>query len=59
MLNKKGYTLVELLSVLVIISIIALIIIPVSLHSLDISNDKVEEAFKVRIKDLVDTYILT
>ena len=58
MLNKRGYTLVELLSVLVIISIIALIIIPVSLHSLDISNDKVEEAFKVRIKDLVDTYIL-
>lgn len=58
MLNKEGYTLVELLSVLVIISIIALIIIPVSLRSLDISNDKIEETFKERIKNLVDTYIL-
>lgn len=58
MLNKKGFTFVELLSVIVIVGIIGVIIIPVALHSYDVSKNSSEKSFKQRITQLVDTYIV-
>ena len=53
-LNNKGFTLVELLAVIVVLVIIMLIAIPIILDSLDNAKRKSFETYTNRILTLVD-----
>lgn len=57
-MNKKGLTLIELLSVIVIISILALIVIPRFLDTLDYSKGKINTAQEKSLKEAAKSYIV-
>lgn len=56
-MNKKGITLVELLSVLVLISIIAVIAIPLVTGLLKDSKNDADKINKANIKEAAELYI--
>ena len=56
-MNKKGFTLVELLSVLVILGLIVGITIPVGINVMNHSKDNSERAFVSTIKDAMNIYL--
>ena len=57
MKNKKGFTLVELLGVIVIISAIALIVLPPVINQLGSSEGRVDEVTKSLIREATTLYV--
>ena len=56
-MNQKGFTLVELLAVIVLLGIVASITIAVSVSSFQKSKEKTEEIFKANMIKAVEMYI--
>lgn len=56
-MNKKGFTLVELLAVIVIIGILAVIVVPISSNAYKNSKIKNEEIFVKKLSDVISDYI--
>ena len=57
-MNKKGITLVELLAVLVLISIIAVIVIPIITGLLKDSKNDADTINKANIKEAAESYLV-
>ena len=57
MLNKKGFTLVEVLAVISIIGVLLAVVIPVSINAYESSKTKTEAVFVERLNRLIDDYI--
>ena len=55
-MNKKGFTLVEFLGVIVIMAIVLVIAIPSSIEAYKKSRLKTEETFVKRLSEVVDIY---
>lgn len=58
MRNKKGFTLVEMLAVIVILAIVMIIAVPVIQDALSSSNQGMNEFEKKTIKDGAETMVL-
>lgn len=56
-MNKKGFTLVELLATLLILAIIVGIVLISTLSGLDKAKDKTEDVFVKTIEDALDVYL--
>lgn len=56
-MNRKGFTLVELLAVLVILSLVIGIAIPVSMKVINNTKAKSEKAFVETLRDAMDIYL--
>ena len=56
-MNKKGFTLAELLGVIVIIAAMALIVLPPVINQISFQEDRIEEATKKIIEEAVYLYI--
>ena len=56
-LNKKGFTLVELLATIVILSLVMIITIPIGINAYNSSKIKGEKVFIEKINKLIDDYI--
>lgn len=56
-MNNKGFTLVEVLAVLVILSVIMSIAIPIVTSSLDIRKGKNSDQVKEKIKVMAELYL--
>ena len=56
-MNKKGYTLVELIAVFVIIAVISTVVILNFDHSIDKGNEKKEKAFVADLEKAACIYI--
>ena len=56
-MNRKGFTLVELLAVIVIMALVLVIAIPSSIDAYKKSRLKVEDTFIKRLSQVVDSYV--
>ena len=56
-MNKKGFTIIELLAVIVIMSIVLVIAIPNSIQAYKKTKLKSEQTFVERISQVVDSYV--
>ena len=56
-LNRKGFTLIELIAVIVIIALLFMFIVPNFNKYLDASKERSEEIFYGEIEDTINTYI--
>lgn len=56
-MNKKGYTLIELLAVVLIIGLLTIIVVPISMDVFKNSKLKNEEIFVGKLSEVVSDYI--
>ena len=56
-MNKRGFTMIELLAVIVIMSIVLVIAIPTSMNAYKQSKLKAEEGFIKRLSESIDSYM--
>lgn len=56
-MNKRGFTMIELLAVIVIMSIVLVIAIPTSMNAYKQSKLKAEEGFINRLSESIDSYM--
>lgn len=55
---KKGFTLVEMIGIIVILAAIILVTVPATINTLNKSNQKRFEAFKNNLKMVTENYIV-
>lgn len=56
-MNKRGFTMIELLAVIVIMSIVLVIAIPTSMNAYKQTKLKAEEGFINRLSESIDSYV--
>ncbi len=56
-LNKKGFTLIELIAVIVIIALLFMFVVPNFSKYLEASRQKSEEIFYGEIEDIINNYV--
>lgn len=56
-LNNQGFTLIEVIGVVVIIGIITMILVPIGYNYLISSQNSSEKIFITKITDIVDSYV--
>ena len=55
---KKGFTLVEMIGIIVILSVILLVAVPATLRTIQNSNEKRNESFRDDLKLATESYIV-
>ena len=56
-LNNQGFTLIEVIGVVVIIGIITMILVPIGYNYVISSQNSSEKIFITKITDIVDSYV--
>ncbi len=57
-MNKRGFTLVEVTAVVILLGVIAILIIPKVSNTINLNKDKVCESIKVTAEDAANSYAI-